>query len=181
MKLINPLSALVIAACLSGCNTIPKDALSLGPESIQERQLQTRKYEGLKENDALAAGAGVLQDLGFTIVESESTLGVVVGNKDRSAVSAGQIAGAVLLAMFTGTVMSTDKDQRFFASLVTRPVIGSDGTPVPDNFYVRVTFARIVKNTQGIVTKAEQVKDEELYRGFFEKMSKAVFLEGQKI
>lgn len=173
--------ALVLTTGLVGCQSIPKDALMLGPESLANRQLQTRRFEGLGEKDALAAGAGVLQDLGFTITESETSLGVVVGNKDRSAVSAGQIVGAVLVALLGGGAMATDKNQKIIASLVTRPLLDSQGAPVANSFFVRVTFARIVWNTQNQITAAEQLTDAELYDGFFDKLSKSVFLEGQKI
>lgn len=173
--------ALGLMLSLSGCGGMPKDALQLGPESMAQRQLQTRRFEGLSENDALAAGAAILQDLGFGITESETALGVVVGDKDRSAVSAGQIVGAVFVALLGGGVMPTDKNQKITASLVTRPVSTSDGGIIPGAFYVRVTFARVVWNNQGQVSKAEQLTEPELYDGFFDKLSKAVFLEGQKI
>jgi hypothetical protein len=173
--------ALVLAIGIAGCQSIPKDALMLGPESLANRQLQTRRFAGLGEKETLAAGAGVLQDLGFTITESETSLGVVVGNKDRSAVNAGQVAGAVLVALLGGGVMATDKNQKIIASLVTRPVIDNQGVVVPNSFFVRVTFARIVWNTQNRITKAEQLTDVKLYEGFFAKLSKSVFLEGQKI
>lgn len=173
--------ALILATGLAGCPSIPKDALMLGPESLANRQLQTRKFDGLGEKEMLAAGASVLQDLGFTITESTTSLGVVVGNKDRSAVNAGQIVGSVLVALLGGGAMATDKNQKISASLVTRPVVDSQGAVVPNSFFVRVTFARIVWNTQNQITKAEQLTDIELYEGFFDKLSKSVFLEGQKI
>jgi len=173
--------AIILVIGLAGCQSIPKDALMLGPESLANRQLQTRRFDGLGEKEALAAGAGVLQDLGFTITESKTSLGVVVGNKDRSAVNAGQIVGAVLVALLTRAVTPTDKSQKIIASLVTRPVVDSQGTVIPNSFFVRVTFARIVWNTQNQVTKAEQLTDVELYEGFFDKLAKSVFLEGQKI
>ena len=172
---------LVLSAALAACQSIPKDALRLGPESLAARQVQTRRFDGLAEKDALAAGAGVLQDLGFTITESAVPLGIVVGNKDRSAVRAGQIVGAVFVALLGGGVMATDKDQKIIASLVTRPVVSDKGVSVPNSFLVRVTFARVVRNTHNDVTKAEQLTDVALYDGFFDKLSKSVFLEGQKL
>jgi hypothetical protein len=173
--------AIALTAGLSGCETMPRNALMLEPESLANRQLQTRRFEGLSEKDALAAGAAVLQDMGFSITESETSLGVVVGNKDRSAVSAGQQVGAVLVALLGGGAMATDKNQKITASLVTRPLSDDRGETASNAFLVRVTFARIVWNTQNQVTRAEQLNDVELYDGFFDKFSKSVFLEGHKI
>lgn len=160
---------------------IPKHALHLGAETLANRQLQTRRFDGITESDILAAGAGVLQDLGFTITESETALGVVVGNKDRSAVNAGQVAAAVVVALLGGGAMPTDRNQRIVASLVTRPVLASDGQVVPDSHYVRVTFARVVWNTRNEVTAAEQLTSPELDEGFFDKLSKSVFLEAHRL
>jgi hypothetical protein len=46
---------------------------------------------------------------------------------------------------------------------------------------VRVTFQRIIYNTAGQVTKAEQIKDVKVYQKFYEKLSQAVFLEAHEI
>src|SRR5512145_822375 len=69
------LAGTFLAACATG---IPEDALRLPPESLQDRQLQTRRFDGIQEADMLAACAGILQDLGFAIDESETELGVIV-------------------------------------------------------------------------------------------------------
>lgn len=160
---------------------IPEDALQLSSSSLETRQMQTRQFDGLSETDALAAAAGVLQDMGFTVTESEAKLGVIVGNKDRSAVSGGQVAGAVLLSLLGGVPVAYDNNQKIIASLVTRPVLDSQGHKRPDSFYMRVTFARMVWNTANQLTKAEPLNDSQLYQEFFDKLSKSVFLEGQKI
>lgn len=124
----------------------------------------------------LSACAGLLQDLGFNIDESETKLGLIVASKQRSAVDAGQVAAAVLVAVLTGVATPTDKEQKMRASIVTRPV-GEDGGSIA----VRVTFQRIVWNTQGKVTKMEGLSDPKAYQEFFDKLSKAVFLEAQEL
>jgi len=46
---------------------IPRDALALSPESLRDRQLQTRIFETDDEKMLLTASAAVLQDSGYTI------------------------------------------------------------------------------------------------------------------
>lgn len=161
---------------ITGCQTIPKDALSLSPESLAQRQIQTRKYETKDEAKILTACAGLLQDLGFSIDESETKLGVITSSKMRSAVNAAQITTAVFYTLLTGVPMSTDKEQKMRASVITRPV-GENGEYIA----VRVTFQRIVWNTQGQVTVSESLTDPKLYQEFFDKLSKSIFLEAQGI
>ncbi|QQD18320.1 hypothetical protein I6N98_00125 [Spongiibacter nanhainus] len=183
MKLKLPGAPIALAASLafilSGCAGVPQGALALSQESLETRQLQSKKYEGINEERILSASAGVLQDMGFTLVESETSLGVIIGNKDRSAVSAGQIA-LVFLAALGGANAAYDKDQKIIASLVTRPARGSEGQLIADTYVARVTFARSVTNSHNII-RYESLEAPELYQDFFEKLSKSVFLEGANI
>lgn len=168
---------LVPVIVLSGCaKKIPKEALELTPESFKLRQLQTRRFDSRDEKALLAAGAGVLQDLGFTLDESETELGIIVASKDRSAVETGQVIGAVILMALTGVPIPWDKTQKIRASLVTRPA-GTDD----ESTLVRVTFQRIVWDTQGKVSKTEPLDEPEFYQEFFAKLSKAVFLDAHEL
>lgn len=167
--------ALSVLIILAGCQTIPADALRLSPESLKERQLQTRFFDTEDEMKVLAACTALLQDLGFNIEETESKLGLVVGSKDRSAVSAGQVFGAILLSAFTGAPVPWDKNQKMRASIVTRP-IGEEKKRVA----VRVTFQRIVWNSQNQVSRREGLNDPKIYQEFFDKLSKSLFLEAQE-
>jgi len=167
---------LVSIFLITGCQTIPKDALTLSPESLAERQMQTRKYETKDEGKIMSACAGLLQDMGFNLDESETKLGLITSSKVRSAENAGQIVGAVLIALLGGGAMPVDKEQKMRASVVTRPS-GEQGGYIA----VRVTFQRIVWNTRGQVTKSESLNDPAIYKEFFDKLSKSIFLEGQEI
>ena len=167
---------------MTGCQTIPKDALSLSPESLAQRQMQTRQYETQDEAKILAACAGLLQDMGFNLDESEPKLGVITSSKMRSAVDAGQQVAAVLLALL-GAPMPTDKEQKMRVSVITHPV-GEYGESMPATVKyvrVRVTFQRVVWNTQGQVTKSESLTDPKIYQEFFDKLSKSIFLEAHAI
>lgn len=166
---------MVLMLLLSACQAhIPRQALQLSQESIYLRQLQTRRFDTADEKELLQAGASLLQDMGFQIDESELSLGVLVGSKQTDATDAGQIVGSILIAALTGQGVAVDKEQKVRASLVTRPLNSSQMT-------FRVTFQRIVWNSEGRVGRVESLEEPELYRDFFEKLSKAVFLEAHTI
>ena len=172
--------ALWLLIVSAACDSIPKDALVLSPESLEHRQLQTRRFDGTNEKTILAASAGVLQDLGFNLDESETTLGLIVESKQRSAVSPGQVAGAMFAALF-GVASAIDKTQKIRVSLVVRPTDNDIQPAQAKNFYVRVTFQRIIWNTQGQITHIEAVDDAKIYQEFFDKLSKSLFLTANEI
>jgi len=167
------LSVLSLGACQQ---TIPKEALQLSEVSLSIRQRQSRYFETVDEKMLLASSAAVLQDLGFNIDESETELGVVVGSKDRDATEAGQVVGALVMAALFGVAVPWDDEQKIRVSLVTRPI-----SETPPKMAVRVTFQRIVWNTQKQVSKIEGLDDPELYQEFFDKLSQSVFLEAYEI
>ena len=76
--------------------------------------------------------------------------------------------------------MAISKDQTIRVSLVVRPVNDSNGKAISDSYFVRVTFQRLVRRTDNSVM-AETLRDSELYQDFYERVSKSVFLEAQKI
>lgn len=162
------------AAVAGGCSsTIPKSALALSPQSLERRQLQTRTFDTTNEGQILQASAGLLQDLGFTLDSTQSTLGLLSASKEREAREGGQIVGAVLVSALLGVRTDYDRNQRIRASVVTHPSGGK--------IAVRVTFQRVVWNTANQITRLEFVDDVEIYQEFFSKLSKSVFLEAHEI
>ena len=162
---------------LAGCGTSgPGRVLELPPQTVEDRRLQTRRFVGITETDLLAACAGVLQDLGFNLDESEADLGLLVASKEASARNTGHTTLATLLNIFVDMDIDVDEEQRIRASLIT--------TPDPerqDSFRVRITFQRVVWNTAKEVSKREALTESELYQRFFERLSKSVFLEAHSI
>ena len=234
----------ILLLCVLGLTAcapqIPQDALRLSPESLQDRQLQTRRFETTNKKAMLAAASAVLQDLGFTLEESEVNLGVLTGSKQRDASSGAQMAGAVFASLL-GVNTSVDSRQTIRVSLVMREqnagqaktssrLRAEDVADIrkdleksiaaslkkyasPDDAQkiaassaatamrsletdlnhrlgtsasggdsiVRVTFQRQIFNTEGQETTAKQIHSPEIYRTFFEKLSKAVFLEAHEL
>lgn len=147
---------------------IPKDALALSPESLKDRQLQTRIFETNDEKKLLTASAALLQDLGYTIEESEVPCGVIVSSRDRDVTE----VGGVVCFFFLGAPY--DQKQKIFASLVTRPIDDK-------RIAVRITFQHMVWNNQGMLVKNERINDPEIYQQFFSKLSTSVFLVAHEI
>ena len=178
----------VMALIVAGCgSSLPKHLLRLTPDTLQNRVLQTRKYEGISETDLLSASTGVIQDLGFIIDESEINLGLIVGSKKRDAPPDAtqrvvQVLGtiAAIMAALGGSdnvdVPPVDDYQKLWASIVIRPTSDNDKT-----HYVRVTFQRIVWNDKDEIDRMQSLDEPEMYQKFFDLLSKSVFLEGQKI
>jgi hypothetical protein len=179
------LSFLVITPfLLVGCatTTAPSNLLGLAPVSLEHRQIQIREYDTNNEQQVLSACASLLQDMGFTLTEIDVKLGLLVGTKERDATNPGQMFLAALadgLAAAggsSGSAMSyTDAAQSIGVSCVTK--LNLEGNKV----VVRVTFQRVILNQMGLVNRMENVIDPAVYEGFFEKLSKAVFLEANKI
>ena len=160
----------------TGCaTTIPPEALQWTQETLKDRQLQTRKFDTQKEDDVLSSCAALLQDLGFTLDESETKLGMLLGSKDRDATNAAQVTAMIFIALLGGGAIPIDNVQKMRASVITR--LNDDGS----SMIVRVTFQRVVWNTNGQVTTSESMKDPEIYQEFFSKLSKAIFLEAHDI
>lgn len=179
-------SALLAAAVAAG---VVACAVGTGREEVQprpqlsaDRQLQTRRFEGISEEKLLAASTSVLQDLGFTIKVSNAELGMATGVKDREAKAPDQRAGVIvimiLLAATTGQVPQgvgeMKEEQTVRVLLTTRPVRGSNA-----GHEVRVTFHRFLR--QPLIWEADSLRDPRLYEGFFELLSKAIFLEAHKL
>jgi len=167
---------ILMAAVFSGCVPGLKDAMNLKPETLANRQMQTRRFDTTNYQSMLNSAGAVFQDLGFTIDESEYKLGILVGSKNRDATHAGQVAGTILLALLSGraSTQNLDKDQTIRASMVMREI-------KPGSSTVRVTFQRVVHNTAGQITLQEQINEPGVYREFFDKLSQAVFLEAHEL
>ena len=113
---------LAAAALMSGCvAVVPPDAFVVSEELLGMRQLQSRRFNGITEKDALIASSNVLQDMGYNLENSEVSLGVLSANKQRDATNAGEIVGAVIIALFFGVASPVSKSQSIRVSLVVQP------------------------------------------------------------
>ena len=133
-----------------------------------------RQYDTTDEVKILTAVSGVLQDLGFTLDNSETKLGFVAASKKADATNAGQLFIVALLGG-ANAVGNCDASQVVKASIITKPSLDGKKT------VVRVTFQRIVWNMNGQINRVESINDLDIYQKFYDSLSKAIFLEAQKI
>lgn len=169
---------LLVSAMTVACQSaLPESAMRPTSDSLVDRQLETRRFDDIDEQALLAACVGLLQDLGFTIDESESELGLIVASRERPA----EVSPAVLIVrwlglLFLDTDTPVDERQRIRASVVMTPVKSAARAHL-----VRVTFQRIIWDTDNEVSRRERLDDPEIYRYFFDRLSKSVFLQAEAI
>ena len=163
---------LASALLIAGCAGVPPDAFRLSPSSLADRQLQSRLFVTTNQTLLLASSVAVLQDLGYALDEGSAPLGLLTASKELSAKSTTQIVGTLLLAALTGVAGAIDDRQKIRVCVVVTPSLARTDASV-----ARITIARIVWDTQGVVTRVEAVTDPALYQSFFAKLEKATFLE----
>ncbi len=162
---------------LTGCvQPIPKDAFALSASSLEDRQMQSRKFDTVERKMLLISGASVLQDMGYALDESNAKLGVITASKHADAMYGSQIAAAVFIALLGGQPPPLDKEQKIRICLVV-----NDHLQDKKSSLARITVQRIIWNTQGQVSRVETIKDPLVYQEFFEKLSKSVFLEAHHL
>lgn len=181
----------LVLLSLHGCGASPsKDAFDLSASSLADRQLESRRFDTLDRTELISASVGVLQDLGFTLDISNSELGVLTASKEldasntgQMAVAAGKVTAAVLLAILTqdisqlpGGLPPVDVEQTVRICLVVNQSLENSQASV-----VRITISRVIRDNRGQVSQAETLRLPELYEAFFDKLSKATFLQAHDI
>lgn len=177
-----------LSLALAACHTPPTDTLQLAPDSDKNRELQTRHFDGVKESELLAAGAGVVQDLGFTLDESESKLGLITASRQltsRRPLNTNEVmsglAWTVLLPYLGGPTLAYNAAAGVKEPQLVRITLVTAARG-PNASSVRVTAQRVVyaDEAQANIRSVEPLNAPEFYQEFFNRLSKSVFLEGQK-
>ena len=184
ISLTFPVIALVLSSCAAPYNDW---AMEHGAPPVEDgntilniRSVQTRSFNTLETTRLVAAGTQAMQDLGFTIVEASSEMGVLVGEKYRDATESDQVAGQIALVILFAALGSSynpvwDEEQKIFATLVVQPT-GEQGTSE-----MRISIDRRIWNNQKVLWKTEVILDPEVYKEFFDKIGQAAFLEAHQI
>ena len=167
---------IVICLCVLGLNGCVSydNYYQLDDDYLARRQMETMRFETNDEETILAASAGVLQDLGFTLDETETKLGLITAYKNREATSTGAKAAIILLSAMNKTQTVYDTEQKIFVTLVSTKSRESAG------YNVRISFARTITNNMH-ETRNEEITDSKTYREFFDKLSQSLFLTAHEL
>lgn len=146
-----------------------KYALVLEEDYMKYRQMETRFFDTQKEEEILVASSQVLQDLGFILLESNTSLGLLTGDKEREGDSAAAHVASIGIALLFGKSIPTMIDQKIFVTLIINKNTSRNG------YNVRAIFTQIASYTDG-TNRAKKIEDAEIYTEFFNKLSQSLFL-----
>jgi hypothetical protein len=158
----------------------------LNPTSIQDLSDQTRRYREVDRRVLLYAGTNVLQDMGFKITGGERRFGLLIGEKTAAVPGAGLthavgeallVTATTVLSLAVGENLIMDLPeqvaQRVYVSLMVTPLEGAGVIEV------RISLDReMVYDHGGIVPDHTELPL--VYQEFFERLSRAVYLEGER-
>lgn len=161
------------AILLTSCG-VPKNLMQPSEETLKIREAQSRTYETSSGRQLLQASVSALQDMGYTIKESSAEYGVLTAEKEASAISTGQVLGAIAMAVLTKEAKPIDETQHISATVVVLDK-NNNGQAT-----ARTTFQRVITRTDK-TQYAEIIKDQSVYREFFEKLDKSLFYEVNNI
>lgn len=185
---------LLFAACLApaaqGAQTRPlaiDPLFRVNPTDAADRRVQTRRFHTEDHAEVLLASAAALQDMGFSITTSEPAFGLLVASKDAEVEGAGVghavaegalVVTTLALSLLVGEDLVTDLPEQIgqavHVSLLVSEVPAGGGTEV------RVSIDRDMIYDQGY-TLADHTELPTVYAEFFDRLSKSVFLEGQRL
>jgi hypothetical protein len=150
-------------SALGGCATLPSSEAFFDPVTLEQRQVQTRLYESSDNTRVLQASIALLLDNGFQINQAENRLGWVHAYKVvRSKKGEDEIFSSWIGVFYATVVTGTAHEQ-------------------PDVTRVRVTLHGANFGKPQATGDFHLVVTPEIYQEFFNRLSKALFLDGRRI
>ena len=182
------------AVLLTACSSIPEAAYRLPSNSLDDRVVQTREFEVNEEAEIIQASVAVLQDMEYNLDVIERPLGVLTASKtvdaDSDLEKAGLIAAEVgMLALATigaalgggtggyepGSAYATAEDEiALQLTMVVLPSLSDEGV-----YTVRMTIQETLLNKAGQIKERGTITEPVVYQEVFDRLSKALFLEGE--
>ena len=172
------LLGLSLACCvLSACGGPDYNAMALRvggapAEGANVRAFETRRYNDASDSALMAAIAATMQDMGFSVTETSSEIGVVAAQKTRNAREVGEIAGAVAEGVLEQLLIGTHQQIVYNKSQVIHVTVVA--SPAGTAHDVRVTFDRYLIDNNENLRATDIVTDPKIYAEFFTHLDSAV-------
>lgn len=169
MKILHSSCLICLTALLlTGC--AHRNSSDVPMTQLQIREIQTRDFDGDDIKLVMKSMMNVLQDEGFIIKNVVLDLGLLSAEKNINTENRSKACMATLLA---GKDARWEKLQILEAS--------ANVSDFGDRTRVRMTFQIKAIDNYGCPTEVTTVSDMEYYQNFFEKVSKSIFLQKERV
>ncbi len=182
---IRVISLICLGLLLSACDTgnPVSDVMEFDKAQSSRAFIQSKNFENVNLEMALTSGVNVLQDMGFSINNTDLDLGLITAEKKVDAKDKVGITLAVttsILSALSGSyggnsMKDISKEQLIKVSLVATYKKAKKSTTL------RINFHRIVWDMEGSIMRRELIEEPEIYREFYSKLSKSIFLEVNEV
>jgi hypothetical protein len=165
--------AATAGAAASGTSSRQREKKGPAKSQLEIRQMQQQTFETTDTKQVFMAVMNTLQDDGFVVRQAQLDVGLLNGAKSVDVAEASKVFSSTFFAAMTGGQAKYANNAVVEVSVNVAPHAG--GTRV------RANFENKVFDNSGAVWNSEVIEEEAFYTEFFSKVSKAVFIEQEKL
>ena len=146
-------------------------SIPIPPQSqLETRQIQTREFPTPDEKLVMKAVLNALQDDGFTIKNAVSDLGLITASKE--------LDDENRTAAFLGAVLA-GPDASWRKMVVQEATVNV--STFGKETRVRVSLHQKVLDNRGGTISVDEIRDGMVYRQFFDKVDKSIFIQDEQL
>jgi hypothetical protein len=158
----------------------------LNPTDPADIEMQSRRFDTEERSVVVNGSLSVLQDMGYSITSGDRQLGLVTAKKraevlppglDHAVAEAALVAATVLLSLLTGQDMVTDLPEQIEQTIFVSLLVSAEDE---SQTLVRLSIDRDMRYDNGFIIP-DHTELPLIYQEFFEKLSRAVFLEAHQL
>ena len=158
----------------------------LNPTDPADLVMQSRRFDAGESDVVLNGCLSVLQDMGYSITGGDRQLGLVTAKKraevlppglGHAVAEAALVTATVILSILTGEDMVTDLPEQVAQTIFVSLLVSADGE---SQTLVRLSIDRDMLYDTGFIIP-DHTELPLIYQEFFEKLSRAVFLEAHQL
>ncbi len=161
----------------------------LNPTSAVDLETQTRDFQTHDQEAVFLASASVLQDMGFKVTGGEREFGLLMGEKTAEVMGAGTahavgeaalVTVTVILSLLIGEDVVTDLPEQVAQRIHVNLLVSAAKDDARNATEVRISLDRdMLYDHGGMIPDHTELP--RVYQEFFDKLSKAVYLEGEQL